>query len=200
MTSPGRSVPADSLDAARDRAVERLSVHYARDQLTLEELESRLEQAYAARTAEALDSVLAGLPALSATPAPSPPVPSGKRARARNFIAVMSGVVRRGAWVVPKRIRAFAFMGGIELDLRDAVLDPAGTEISVLAVMGGVVVTVAPNVRLETEGAAFMGGFEDQLKQPASGDASAPVVRLTGFAFMGGVEARVLEPGAPAED
>jgi hypothetical protein len=200
MTNPGRPVLANSLHAARDRAVERLSVHYARDQLTLEELESRLEQAYAARTAEALDSVLVGLPALSVTPAPSPPVPTGKRARARNFIAVMSGVVRRGAWVVPKRIHAFAFMGGIELDLRDAVLDPAGTEINVLAVMGGVVVTVAPNVRLETEGAAFMGGFEDQLKLPASGDPNAPVVRVTGFAFMGGVEMRVLERGAPIEE
>jgi hypothetical protein len=199
MTNPGRPVPADSLDAARERAVERLSVHYARDQLTLEELESRLEQAYAARTAEALDSVLVGLPALSVTAAPPPPVPTGKRGRARNFIAVMSGVVRRGTWVVPKRVHAFAFMGGIELDLRDAVLDPAGTEINVLAVMGGVGVIVAPNVRLETDGAAFMGGFEDQLKLPASGDANAPLVRVTGFAFMGGVEVRVLEPGAPTE-
>jgi hypothetical protein len=111
----------------------------------------------------------------------------------------MSGVVRRGAWVVPKRMNAVAFMGGIELDLREAVLDPGVTEIDVLAVMGGVVVTVPPNVRLESDGFAFMGGFEDQLKQPASGDPNAPVVRLTGFAFMGGVEARVLEPGAPAD-
>ena len=200
MTTPGRPLPANSLDAAREQAVERLSIHYARDQLTLEELESRLEQAYAARTSEALDSVLVGLPELSVTPAPSPTVTTGKRGRARHFIAVMSGVVRRGAWVVPKRIHAFAFMGGVELDLREAVLDPGGTEIDVLAVMGGVVVTVAPNVRLEAEGAAFMGGFEDQLKLPASGDANAPLVRLTGFAFMGGVEVRVLEPGAPVEE
>lgn len=200
MTDPRRSVPATGLEAARERAVERLSMHYARDQLTLEELESRLEQAYAARTSEALDSVLAGLPAVSATPAPAAPAPVGKRSKSRSFIAVMSGVGRRGAWIVPKRIHAFAFMGGIELDLREAVLDPEGTEINVVAVMGGVVVTVAPNVRLETDGAAFMGGFEDQLKLPASRDPNAPVVRLTGFAFMGGVEARVLEPGAPTED
>lgn len=200
MTHPGRPVPTTTLDAARERAVERLSIHYARDQLTLEELESRLEQAYAARTPEALDHVLVGLPALTVAPAPTAAVPAGKRPKARNFIAVMSGVIRRGAWVVPKHIHAVAFMGGVELDLRDAVLDPGVTEIDVLAVMGGVVVTVAPNVRLETDGGAFMGGFEDQLKLPASGDPNAPVVRLTGFAFMGGVEARVLEPAAPADD
>lgn len=198
MTQP--PLPAQSLDAARERAVERLSDHYARDQLTLEELESRLEQAYAARTPEALAVVLSGLPALSPETAPAVKAPAGKGPRSRNYIAVMSGVVRRGTWLVPKHINAFAFMGGIELDLREATLDPGVTEISVVAVMGGVVVTVPPNVRLECDGFAFMGGFEDQLKQPSSGDPNAPVVRLTGFAFMGGVEARVLPPGAPAEE
>jgi hypothetical protein len=194
------SLPAASLDDARERAVERLSIHYARDQLTLEELESRLERAYAARTTEALDAVLAGLPALSPTSAQAAATPAAKAPRGRTYVAVMSGVVRRGAWLVPKRINAFAFMGGVELDLREAQLSSGVTEIGVLAVMGGVVVTVPPNVRLECDGFAFMGGFEDQLKQPASGDPNAPVVRLTGFAFMGGVEARVLPLGAPAND
>jgi len=193
------SVPSASLDSARERAVERLSIHYASGQLTLEELESRLERAYAARTSQALDEVLSGLPALAPEPAPGPPV-APRVPKHRNYLAVMSGVVRRGAWPVPKEINAFAFMGGIELDLREATLDPGVTEIHVVAVMGGVVVTVPPNVRLECDGFAFMGGFEDQLRQPASGDPNAPVVRLTGFAFMGGVEARVLEPGAPADD
>src|SRR5688572_22937114 len=194
------SVPSASLDDARERAVERLSIHYARDQLTLDELESRLERAYAARTPEALDAVLTGLPALSPTSAPSTAAAAPKTPRSRNYVAVMSGVVRRGAWVVPKRINAVAFIGGIDLDLREATLDPGVTEIGVLAIMGGVVVTVPPNVRLECDGFAFMGGFEDQLKQPASGDPNAPAVRLTGFAFMGGVEARVLPLGAPADE
>ena len=193
-------LPVTSLEAARERVVERLSIQYARDQLTLEELESRLERAYAARTVDALEAVLMGLPGFSPDVIPKPHIPAVKAPKSRNFIAIMSGVVRRGAWVVPKHISALAFMGGVELDLRDAVLDPGVTEIEVLAVMGGVVVTVPPNVRLESDGFAFMGGFEDQLKQPASGDPNAPVVRLTGFAFMGGVEARVLAPGVPADE
>ena len=192
-------LPAASLDSARERVVERLSTHYARDQLTLEELESRLERVYAARSMDAIESVLAGLPTVAPTAA-STAVANVKRPHSRTFMAVMSGVVRRGAWTVPKHIQAVAFMGGVELDLREAIIDPQLTEISVLAVMGGVVVTVPPNVRLESDGFAFMGGFEDQLKQPASGDPNAPVVKLTGFAFMGGVEVRVLEPGAPTGD
>ena len=192
--------PGAGLDAVREHVVERLSIQYARDQLTLEELESRLERAYAARTSEALNAVLSELPGLSPQVVPKPQVPAVNVPKSRTFVALMSGVVRRGAWVVPKHISALAFMGGVELDLRDAVLDPGVTEIEVLAVMGGVVVTVPPNVRLESDGFAFMGGFEDQLKQPASGDPNAPVVRLTGFAFMGGVEARVLAPGVPADE
>jgi hypothetical protein len=193
-------LPAPSLDSVRERVVERLSTHYARDQLTLEDLEARLERVYAARTTDAVESVLAGLPALASAATPSTAVAGVRRPRRRTFMAVMSGVVRRGAWVVPRRISAVAFMGGVELDLREAIIDPKLTEIDVLAVMGGVVVTVPPNVRLESDGFAFMGGFEDQLKAPASGDPNAPVVKLTGFAFMGGVEVRVLEPGAPTED
>lgn len=194
------SLPAPNLDDARERVVERLSIHYARDQLTLDELESRLERVYAARTAEALDTVLAELPALSPPSGPAAAALARKAPESRTYFAVMSGVIRRGAWVVPKRINAVAFMGGVELDLREATLSSGVTEIEVLAVMGGVVVTVPPNVRLECDGFAFMGGFEDQLKQAASGDPSAPVVRLTGFAFMGGVEARVLPLGAPADE
>lgn len=193
------SLPAPNLDDARERVVERLSIHYARDQLTLDELESRLERVYAARTPEALDGVLTGLPALSPTSGSITAARAPKAPQSRNYVAFMSGVIRRGAWLVPKRINAVALMGGIELDLREATLGPGVTEIEVLAVMGGVVVTVPPNVRLECDGFAFMGGFEDQLEQPASGDPNAPAVRLTGFAFMGGVEARVLEPGAPAD-
>lgn len=194
------SLPAASLDDARERAVERLSILYARDHLTLDELESRLERAYAARSPEALEAVLAGLPALAPTAPAASDVPVPTVPRSRKYVAFMSGIVRRGAWLVPKRIHAVAFMGGIELDLREATLGPGVTQIDVLAVMGGVVVTVPPNVRLECDGFAFMGGFEDQLELPASGDPDAPVVRLTGFAFMGGVEARVLPHGAPADD
>jgi hypothetical protein len=102
----------------------------------------------------------------------------------------MSGVVRRGVWIVPRRISAVAVMGGIEIDLRSTPLPPV-TEISILAVMGGVVITVPAGVRLESSGFAIMGGFEDQLSQPGSTRPDAPVVRVSGFAFMGGVEIKV---------
>jgi hypothetical protein len=119
--------------------------------------------------------------------------------KAKNFLALMSGVVRRGAWIVPSRIRALACMGGIGLDLREATLTAPVTDITVFALMGGVEIIVPPGVRLESDGFAIMGGFEDQLKEPASQDPDAPVIRVRGLAIMGGVECRVAAPGEKTE-
>ena len=56
--------PQDLLasDADRADAVERLSLHCARGRLTLEEFESRIAEAYQARTVAQLDGLLADLP------------------------------------------------------------------------------------------------------------------------------------------
>lgn len=144
------SLPAANLDDAREHVVERLSIHYARDQLTLDELESRLERVYAARTAQALDAVLAGLPALSPASASITAARAPKAPRSRNYFAVMSGVIRRGAWLVPKRISAVAFMGGFE----DQLKQPASGDPN------------APAVRLT--GFAFMGGVEARVLEPGA--------------------------------
>ena len=189
--------------AARERAVQDLADHFAQDRLTMHEYERRVELVYRAASADALRDLTKDL-------VPSPPVRvaqapvagtagasvPARSSRAKNFFALMSGVVRRGNWTVPSRIRAFAWMGGIGLDLREANLSGPVTDIYVFAMMGGVEIIVPPDVRLESDGFAIMGGFEDQLKEPASRDPDAPLIRVHGFAFMGGVVARV----APIED
>jgi len=111
---------------------------------------------------------------------------------------VMSGVVRRGRWAVPQHIDAFALMGGIEPDLREASLSSEVTEINVVAIMGGLTVRVAPGTRVETDGFAIMGGFEDPAPHPDARD-DGPLVRITGFALMGGVETTIAHPGAPVK-
>jgi hypothetical protein len=188
--------------AAREKVIEELADHFAHDRLTLPEYERRVELAYRADTGSALTDLLRDL-----TPLPSVRLASaGAPARAadapltmasgrpKNFFAMMSGVVRKGAWTVPARLRAFACMGGISLDLREANLSGEVTEIFVFAMMGGVEIILPPDVRLESDGFAIMGGFEDQLKEPASRDPNAPLIRIRGFAIMGGVEARVAGP------
>ena len=193
--------------AARERVVQDLAEHFAQDRLTMLEYERRVELAYRADSNDALRDLTRDLAPMVAAPmsqgavtaAPGAAVAMGLRARTKNFFALMSGVVRRGKWTVPARMRAFACMGGIGLDLREATLTAPVTDIWVLAVMGGVEIIVPPNVRLESDGFAIMGGFEDQLKEPASGDPNVPLIRVHGLAIMGGVEARVASPGDPTE-
>jgi uncharacterized protein DUF1707 len=188
--------------ASRERVVQDLAEHFAQDRLTLPEYERRVELAYRADSADALRDLTKDL-------APQPPVrvsapapltaagdasPQAWTAKKRTFFALMSGVIRKGKWHVPASSKAIAIMGGVSLDLREATLTAPVTDIYIFAFMGGVEVIVPPDVRLESDGFAIMGGFEDQLKEPASRDPNAPLIRIHGVAFMGGVEARVAEP------
>ena len=184
----------------RSRVIEALTEHFAQDNLTMEELEQRLEQVYAASTASALTAVLAGLPSLypdanvAATGAQAAPVRADDGMSTRTLVAIMSGITRRGDWKVPRRLNLISLMGGMELDFRNARLSAAVTEINILAVMGGAVVMVPPGIRIESEGFAIMGGFDDAHGHGLTNDPNAPVIRLKGFALMGGVEVRVVEP------
>ena len=193
--------------ASRERVVQDLAEHFAQDRLTLPEYERRVELAYRADSADALRNLtsdLVPLPPVHTSPAAAvstrveAPV-SPLATRTKNFVALMSGVLRKGNWLVPARSRAVAIMGGISLDLREATLTGPVTDIYIFALMGGVEVIVPPDVRLESDGFAIMGGFEDQLREPASRDPNAPLVRVHGFAFMGGVEARVAALGEEDE-
>ena len=186
--------------ASREQVVQDLAEHFAQDRLTLPEYERRVELAYRAGSADALRDLLNDLtPPATVAAADQTRVAVQAGTKAKNFLALMSGVVRRGTWTVPARIRAFACMGGIGLDLRDAKLTAPVTDIWVFALMGGVEIIVPPDVRLESDGFAIMGGFEDQLKEAASNDPNAPVIRVHGLAIMGGVEARVAESGEKTE-
>ena len=192
--------------AAKERVVQDLAEHFAQDRLTMPEYERRVELAYRADSADALRELTRDLAPLVAAQIAQPAAmtaPSaastGVTTRAKNFFALMSGVVRRGKWTVPSRMRAIAWMGGIGLDLREATLTAPVTDIYVFALMGGVEIIVPPNVRLESDGFAIMGGFEDQLREAASGDPNVPLIRVHGLAIMGGVEARVAAPGETTE-
>jgi hypothetical protein len=64
--------PLRASDADRDRAAGSLSRHAQAGRLTAEELEERLERAYAAKTVAELDALQRDLPAERPTPPPAP--------------------------------------------------------------------------------------------------------------------------------
>ena len=194
------------LQALREQTITALCEHFSRDRLTLEEFERRLDAAHRVQTTPELKGLLSDLPELATSTPPAPASTPGSAARASEHIrdqqhlaAVMSGVDRRGQWQPARRTFCYAFMGGMNLDFREAILPPGVTEVTVVAIMGGAEIIVPPGVRVDCGGFAFMGGF-DHLEDSGPYDPNAPILRINGFAMMGGVEIRVRYPHETARD
>lgn len=111
-------------------------------------------------------------------------------AEERGFVfACMGGSMRKGTWEPPALLTAFALMGGIELDFREAALLEGTTEVQVFALMGGVKIIVPDDIDVEVNGFGFMGAFEHVSQHvPEPG---RPLLRIKGLAVMGGVEVKV---------
>src|SRR5512143_877705 len=106
-------------DADRHRVAEVLREAAGDGRIDLEELDERLEATYAARTyadlvpiTRDLPTAVGGLPVRPAAPAPVPLVPGPARSR---HLAVLSGLERKGEWVVPAHLTVTCVLGGADL-------------------------------------------------------------------------------------
>ena len=184
----------------RERVAAVLQKAMADGQITVAELETRLDSVYGAKTVGELEPSIADLPghglSLTKHSAPLPaaaaamsvvrPAP-GSQSTA-NLVGIMSGVVRKGRWIAPTRINCVAVMGGVELDFSTAQLSGLETVINATAIMGGVDITVPAGMTVKVTGVGIMGGFEDNAHQTYGAD--APVLVVRGLALMGGVNVK----------
>ena len=184
-------------DTDRERVADRLRAAAGSGRITMDELEERLDATYAAKTYGELVPITEDLPVEDARPAGAPsPLPSSalvvgeqQHHDQATAIAIMSGVDRRGRWIVPKRVRVFAFWGGSVIDLRDARFESGTTVISAIAIMGGVQILAPEGVNVRVGGIGIMGGFGESGTNSVLPD-RAPVVLVRGFSFWGGVNVR----------
>jgi uncharacterized protein DUF1707/cell wall-active antibiotic response 4TMS protein YvqF len=178
-------------DTDREQAADVLREAAGHGRITMDELDERLELAYAAKTYGDLAAVIRDLPqqgqALSmAQPARVSRI--GGTPGAKFSVAILSGARRAGRWVVPRSYAAVAVMGGVELDLREAQFSEPEVTIHAYTVMGGIDITVPEDVDVDVSGIAFMGGFDHNASGP--GAPGAPRLRVLGFALMGGVDVK----------
>ena len=78
-----------------------------------------------------------------------------------------------------------AFMGGCEIDLRDARIVGGEAVVDVTVIWGGVEIKVPNDWNVEWRGVALLGGFGDKTRGRA--DATSRLI-VTGQALMGGIE------------
>jgi len=175
---PARRKPPAILasDAERDHALVVLREAAAEGRLTLEEFASRSGLALEARTRNDLVGVTADLPAPAAQ-VTTPP---------HELYAVFTSVRRAGRWRVGQVIAAYAIMGSVHLDLRQAVIESPVLVIHAYALLGNVRILVPEGVSVEMEG---FGG-EARLSETAMIRPGAPVVRIAAYSFFGTVQVR----------
>lgn len=181
-----------SLELEKEEVVQTLCAHYAQDHLSTGELEARFERVYQSADKKQLLTVLDGLPALNRlAPVPPPlyevgaPTRGGLAPDEKRYLALFSQVNKEGHWTPARRIAGRAIMGGILLDLRDAVLPPEGLDVEFDVIMGEGKVILPPGVRAEVDCTAIMAEVSDKGRPALPG---APVVRVTGSVFMGSIE------------
>jgi predicted membrane protein len=104
-----------------------------------------------------------------------------------SLFALMSSSKRRWGRSIFRSAEATAFMGGCELDLRDALLaGDAPAVIDVFVLMGGVNIFVPVNWTVSQDVVPLLGGVQDKTRSIPSNPAQHLVVR--GTVMMGGVE------------
>ena len=179
-------------DADRHKVAEILRQAAGEGRLDLDELDERLESAYAAKTYADLVPITADLPLRDAErlpgSGPRPASPNLPAARYDSTIAVMGGSNRKGLWEVGATHTAFAMWAGITLDLREARLTSRETVIYANAIWAGIDIVVNEHTQVIVDGIGIMGGFEQARDKvaPTIGPES-PVVRVKGIALMAGV-------------
>lgn len=201
------------LNQTRQVTIDALMEHFANDVMDVDEFERRVDVAHSATSGDELKELLRDLPgggdlpvlasAAGTVPAPVPQytVTSAAHVKDSQFVvACLRGEVRNGRWRPARKNIAVAVMGGVELDLREAIFPPGVTEIQVFTMWGGVEIIVPPGMNVESQGIALMGGFEYMADSSIHPDPHAPTLRVTGIALMAGVEVAVRETGETARD
>jgi Domain of unknown function (DUF1707)/Cell wall-active antibiotics response 4TMS YvqF len=195
MSTPAVPEPQNlrASDADRERTAEVLREAAGDGRLTMDELDERLDAVYAAKTYAELEPITRDLPAAGESRAPAAARPAyggdpdrfGAEPTSHTGVAILGGFSRKGDWVVPRDFNAFMFMGGAEIDLREARFESREVTIHIFAVMGGCEVIVPEDATVRVTGIGIMGAFDHTKAGPGTPD--GPVITVTGVAFMGGV-------------
>ena len=193
--------PIYSLARARELKIDELSTHFANDDLTLEELERRIELVYKAATAAELETITADLKKAAMVPPEfvQAKVVKGKGNAPATFelphgriLSFMSSTRKVGRWALPRELQLKAIMSDTHIDLTNAVLTDPSVVVEVRAIMASLKIVVPPGMRVVVDTNSIMSNVESRADDFAPADmpaaTNAPVVRLTGYAFMSDVK------------
>ena len=118
--------------------------------------------------------------------APRSPVDAG---HSINGLAMLGGGTRSSSSAAFQGGDLVAFMGGFDIDLRQARIESSPAVIDAFAFWGGIDLRVPDDWRVTVSGIPLLGGFEDSTDPVNEEDLDGPPQELIvkGYAIMGGV-------------
>lgn len=199
------------LTRAREQKIAELSTHFANDDLTLEDLERRIEQVYKSVSLAELDAITADLPNASTQASQSPGTRVASNAsRAASTYAPNSGRIlsimgesrHMGRWQVPQRLDVVSIMSDTKIDLTQAVMPAGIVEIDMRVVWSACKIVVPPGIRVINEMHAIIASVHSKAEDAATGAGGsfAPTIRLSGMALMAEVKVVVRRREDPVSD
>ena len=174
-------------DADRERTAQVLRRSGANGQLTVDELDERVEAAYSAMTRGELERLVEDLGETRDRPADVPVRPGDDGTHW--VVSVMGGSDRKGRWRVGRSCTIVNVMGGSDIHLNDAEFAADVVEMRVFSLMGGSDVWIPDGLDVEISEFAFMGGNDLKIGEARPGD-GGPLLRLKLISIMGGTTVR----------
>ncbi len=204
--------PVPSLARAREVKINELSNHFANDDLSIDELERRMERVYKAGSIAELEVITADLKNAVAVPADlvQAKVVRGTRGAPARFeamptriVSIMSSTKKVGRWGVPPVLGLKAVMSDTQIDLTHAVLTSNTVEMEVKTIMTSLKIIVPPGMRVMVDTSSLLSNIESKADDLALADAapaSVKTLHLTGYAFMSDVQIVVRRREDPLND
>lgn len=191
MEDPKAVVP---VGVVRERVIQVLTEAFANDQITVAELEDRLEKVYRATTAAEAEALIAGL-------RQPPPVGGQGQAsvrreimlerdrRTERIVSIFSSQSRRGIWAVPRDLDVLAVFSDTVLDLTNASLPAEIVDLHVNVLFASLKIVVPSGLRVVNRVGAFAASVEsDAALDLAPMVSGSPVIRITGNATFANLE------------
>jgi len=106
------------------------------------------------------------------------------------FLTVMDGREHNSHATSLRTGSATTVLGGADIDLRNATLDPGGAHLALKAILGGIRLTVPDGWRVDVAVDAQAGEVEVKTPEPSTAGDGAPRLFVEAYARMAGIEIR----------
>ena len=172
--------PTRAGDDDRQSTVRRIEQAMVEGRISLDEMETRLGQAYRASTWDQLDRLTQDLPEPTRVQPPPATRPIG------SLHVGLLGDVRRGGWIsTEERMTGVTLLGDVVIDLASAQIPDGGVTVTGVTLLGDVRVIVPDGARVDFAGFHLLGDRTELLTPPT---ADGPLITIRAVNLLGDLE------------